>query len=938
MTDDDLRSKRQRREPAMTFPYTLDPFQQRSIDHLEDGDSVLVSAHTSAGKTTVAQYAIAKALNEKKRVIYTSPIKALSNQKYKEFSERYGSVGLMTGDTTIKADSDCLVMTTEILRSMLYRGTEMLREVGCVIFDEVHYMRDKARGVVWEETIIMLPEGCQYVFLSATIPNAAEFAGWVEHVHPNTKCHVVYTNMRPVPLQHYFYPEGADGIFLIVDDQSKFRDENFRKAMMALGADQREAGAIAAAGGGAADQAKQQQRRKPGNKKAILDIIQLVMEKQMAPVIVFAFSKKQCELNALSLAKLNFNNDEEDALVQEVFNNAIESLAEDDRQLPAVEHLIPLLRRGIGIHHSGLLPVLKEVVELLFQAGLVKVLFSTETFSMGLNMPARTVVFTSLQKFDGDKERYLTGGEYIQMSGRAGRRGLDRVGVVIAMIDEQVNPDAVKELVGGGADVLNSSFHLTYNMVLNLLRVEGVDPEFMMTRSFYQFQRARERPVLEAKIAELTAKRDAIVIENEEVCREYVSCAEQIKRLEEQNAKELLTPRYLKPFLQVGRIVLVQTAAGKSHGWGVVRGFEKTATDETLASSYRVDVYVLCHKIEPGAPRVYEPIALADFTTEVGDLYSVSFSMEDVRKVSRFRCGVAEDEAARMAMIKTLAKLDKQFGSDVPLLSAEEMGVESATYTKNARRIEAMRKQMAANPLSSAPSEALAADFAKFREKAAIEVEVERLSNDLTAISATVLQDELKQIMRVLRRLDYIDKDNLILRKGRVACEITTTDENEILLTELLFKGLLNDMETEMIVALLSTLVNQHSADEKDLNLPEMFRGPLKELQEVVERINQVCVESGLMKEGAVTEKVMPSLMEVTYKWTKGAKFIDIVGLTSAYEGDIVRMMRRLEELLRQLAGAAMSPAIGSVDLHDKFMRGIELIKRDIIFAPSLYL
>eukprot|EP00755_Sulcionema_specki_P006130 Sspe_Gene.5109::Locus_1681_Transcript_1_1_Confidence_1.000_Length_793::g.5109::m.5109/K12598/MTR4, SKIV2L2; ATP-dependent RNA helicase DOB1 len=221
------------REQAITFPYKLDTFQQEACDALERGESVMVAAHTSAGKTTVAIYAIAMGLRQKQRVIYTSPIKALSNQKYRELGERFDSVGLMTGDVTIKPDADCLVMTTEILRSMLYRGSEMLREVGFVIFDEVHYMRDKLRGVAWEETIILLPDKVQFVFLSATIPNSQEFADWIMHIHPGKKCTCIYTDYRPTPLQHFIYPVGADGMYLVVDENQQFKDET--NAMDALG-------------------------------------------------------------------------------------------------------------------------------------------------------------------------------------------------------------------------------------------------------------------------------------------------------------------------------------------------------------------------------------------------------------------------------------------------------------------------------------------------------------------------------------------------------------------------------------------------------------------------------------------------------------------------------------------------------------------------------
>ena len=219
--------------PARQYGFKLDPFQQTSVAAIERGESVLVSAHTSAGKTVVAEYAIAQSLRDNQRVIYTSPIKALSNQKFREFTAEFGDVGLMTGDVTINPSATCLVMTTEILRSMLYRGSEVMREVQWVIFDEIHYMRDKARGVVWEETIILLPDKVRYVFLSATIPNAMQFAEWICKTH-NQPCHVVYTDFRPTPLQHYLFPSGADGIHLVVDEKSVFREDNFQRAMGSL--------------------------------------------------------------------------------------------------------------------------------------------------------------------------------------------------------------------------------------------------------------------------------------------------------------------------------------------------------------------------------------------------------------------------------------------------------------------------------------------------------------------------------------------------------------------------------------------------------------------------------------------------------------------------------------------------------------------------------
>lgn len=952
MEDENIEPPKQRvrreTDPAMTFPYELDAFQKDSIDALENGDSVLVSAHTSAGKTTVALYAIAKALREKKRVIYTSPIKALSNQKFREFSDKYESVGLMTGDTTINSQSDCLVMTTEILRIMLYRGTEMLREVGCVIFDEVHYMRDKSRGVVWEETISLLPEGCQYVFLSATIPNAREFADWVESIHPETVVHVMDTDYRPVPLQHYLYPAGADGIFLVVDEKSKFREDNFSAAISVMGG--KLGGSESGEGGGSGASGQQGRRKERGgrggdNSWSIKEIIKLLMDTNMYPAIVFSFGKRTCERNAMDISQLNFNSTEEDALVTEVFNNAMESLSEDDRKLPAIQNLLPILKRGVGIHHSGLLPILKEVVEILFQAGLLKVLFSTETFSMGLNMPARTVVFTDVKKFDGTGTRYLTGGEYIQMSGRAGRRGLDRVGVVIAMIESEIEPDKLKTLMGGGADVLHSSFHLTYNMVLNLLRVEDVDPEFMMKRSFAQFQQLKHRPEVEDKFQELQSSIEKIVVPEEAMFQQYMICTEQLQKKKDELKAMIRLPKFIKDWMQEGRFVRIRRESDQvDFGWCVCRSFsaKSNKADAEDPKQYAILVSVICEKVENFSSSAdIRPCHVTDYTSTKADLYTLKFDFCDVDGLSTLKAKLPSQpdaEVGRSKIVQTLFRLHQQYQDDkVPLLSPEQMGVNDPRLIRLQKQEAALQKQLEDNVVVKNMTPALQKSFDLFKKKLELEKEKEKVSEQLEGMSKVVFSEELKQMMRVLRRLDYIDKDNIILRKARVACEISTTDENELLLTELLFKGIVNNMEVEMVVALLSCVVNVHRTPD-NFSLPEEFKGPFKELTEVVNRIAAVSVESGLLQENSSVEKVLPSLMEVTYMWAKGAKFSEIVSKTSAYEGEIIRMMRRLEEVLRQLAAASRSPAIGSITLHDKFLKGIELIKRDIVFSSSLYL
>ena len=386
------KKNRQNKSPAKIYPFELDPFQKQAVDYVEKGESVLVAAHTSAGKTAVAEYAVAKSLRDGQRVIYTSPIKALSNQKYRDLQEEFSDVGLMTGDITINPSATCLVMTTEILRSMLYRGSEIMREVAWVIYDEVHYMRDKERGVVWEESIILLPHKVRFVFLSATIPNAKQFVDWIAKIH-RQKCHVVYTNYRPVPLQHYIFPVGGDGLHLVVDEKGKFREGNFQKAMATLKSSDMDT-AMGDALTNSGNSKSKKRKRKSGGKGQNTDlynIIKLVMDRNLNPVIVFSFSKKDCEKYALELRKEDFNDEVEKDLVSQVYTNAIDSLSEDDQKLPQVEALLPLLKRGIGIHHGGLLPILKEIVEILFSEGLIKCLFATETFAIGINMPAKTV-------------------------------------------------------------------------------------------------------------------------------------------------------------------------------------------------------------------------------------------------------------------------------------------------------------------------------------------------------------------------------------------------------------------------------------------------------------------------------------------------------------------------------------------------------------------
>ncbi|XP_034939443.1 exosome RNA helicase MTR4 [Chelonus insularis] len=909
-------------QPAKAYKFVLDPFQKEAILCIENNQSVLVSAHTSAGKTVVAEYAIACSLRNKQRVIYTTPIKALSNQKYREFFEEFKDVGLITGDVTINPTASVLIMTTEILRNMLYRGSEVMREVGWVIFDEIHYMRDKERGVVWEETLILLPDNVHYVFLSATIPNARQFVEWVAHLH-HQPCHVVYTDYRPTPLQHYIFPAGGDGIHLVVNEDGVFKEDNFNRAMIYL----QQQG----------DSAKGDMKGRKGgirgtvpSQSNIFKIVKMIMERNFAPVIIFSFSKKDCEIYAMQMAQLDFNTSQEKQLIDEVFKNAMDVLSEEDRKLPQVENVLPLLKRGIGIHHGGLLPILKETVEILFSEGLIKALFATETFAMGLNMPARTVLFTTPRKFDGKDFRWITSGEYIQMSGRAGRRGLDEKGIVILMIDEKVSPSVGKEIIQGKADPINSAFHLTYNMVLNLLRVEEINPEYMLERSFYQFQNQATIPILYNKVKELQQSFDSIHIDNYDCIASYHEIRQQLDRLGVEYRNYLTKPEYLIPFLQPGRLVKIKNE-NDCFDWGIIVNFKKKNSKHPKENS-AVIVDVLLHISKQST----ENAPTACHNDEDGEIEVVPVLHTLIYQISSLRIYYPKDLRPldnRKSVLKTIQEVKKRFPDGPPLLNpVTDMKIEEAEFKDIVNQIKNLEERLFTHSFHQDPN--LKELYNIFLNKEETGIQLKQAKSDLKKAKSILKMDELKSRKRVLRRLAYCTGADVIELKGRVACELNGADE--LLLTEMIFNGLFRELNVPQMTALLSCFV----CDEKSNEMPKLvseLNGPLKQMQDLARKIAKISLEANLeLDEDSYVEKFKPYLMDVVYSWCKGASFLQICKMTDIYEGSIIRCMRRLEEILRQLSQAAKN--IGNTDLENKFSEAIKILKRDIVFAASLYL
>ncbi|KAE9016963.1 Exosome RNA helicase [Phytophthora rubi] len=948
------------KNPAKTYPFTLDPFQQQAVDYIEAGESVLVSAHTSAGKTAVAEYAIAKSLRDKQRVIYTSPIKALSNQKYRDLEEEFGDVGLMTGDITINPSATCLIMTTEILRSMLYRGSEVMREVAWVIYDEIHYMRDKERGVVWEESIILLPHKVRFVFLSATIPNSKEFAGWICHIH-HQPCHVVYTDYRPTPLQHYLFPAGGNGLHLVVDEKGKFREDNFQKAIATLSASVDDAAAELASYG---SNSKRRKAQKSNPKKKVgtdvFRIVKLIMERQYDPVIIFSFSKRECESYALLMSKLDFNTEEEKQSVDQLFKNAMDSLSDDDRALPQVDSILPLLRRGIGIHHGGLLPILKEVIEILFGEGLLKCLFATETFSMGLNMPAKTVVFTNCRKYDGNDFRWITAGEYIQMSGRAGRRSLDARGIVIQMLSEQMEPQVAKGILYGQADPLFSTFHLGYNMLLNLMRVEDADPEYMIKQSFHQFQNEQAAPALEEALERAKEEKDQIVIKNEEEVAQYYYLSRSLVRLKEDFLAIRNKPDFVVRFLNGGRLVKLYCpdsddgTTKPKWDWGVVVNFTtKNASDSTSATPDTI-VHVLLNCVadngntksndatngstasELPTPAPEGMMGLSTSTSYEMKICPVPLEMLDL--LSSLRVYIPKDLRtleSRQAVGKSVKEVLRRFPQGVPLLDPrEDMDIQDEQFARVIEKTIEAEKNLKSSAFHNASDKE--ARFALYNLKMESEAKMRELERKIKESKSLVLRDDLRRRRRVLRRLEFVDKEGVIQRKGRTACEVSTTDE--LLVTEMIFNGQFNDLSVNDTVALLSCLINMEK--KKDSDKPpqaESLEVPVRQLRETAQRIAKVMQDAKITIDVDEYAGVFnTSLVDVVIAWCQGAKFSQICKMSDAFEGTIIRCLRRLEELLRQLTLAAHS--IGDVELEKKFDEGGKKLKRDIVFAASLYL
>ncbi|MGK3947714.1 DEAD/DEAH box helicase [Microbacterium sp. K2] len=549
---------------AASQKFELDPFQIEGCHALEDGSSVLVAAPTGAGKTIVGEFAINLAMQTPRdKAFYTTPMKALSNQKFRELVDVYGAddVGLLTGDTNINGNARIVVMTTEVLRNMIYADSAALRDLRYVVMDEVHYLADRFRGAVWEEVIIHLPQQVRLVSLSATVSNAEEFGDWLDTVRGDTV--VIVSEIRPVPLEQHVLVR--DDLLPLFDDRAGIATALVNQELMRIRSstgsnydNNRDAQSYRSnrhAG-------RQAQRPPRGGRRAVRsanvhriermdrpDVVRLLEQANLLPAIFFIFSRVGCDAAVQQVRRsgVRLTSTEERAEIRAIVEDRTRTLQDEDLGVLGYWDWLENLERGVAAHHAGLLPAFKEVVEELYKRKLVKVVFATETLALGINMPARTVVLEKMEKFNGEARVAITSGEYTQLTGRAGRRGIDVEGHAVVQWTEGMDPQAVAALASRRTYPLNSSFRPTYNMAVNLIDLFGKQrAREVLESSFAQFQADRAvvglaRQVREAEES-LEGYKAAMACDHGDFL-DYASIRRELSDLEKKNRQDSNAPR-----------------------------------------------------------------------------------------------------------------------------------------------------------------------------------------------------------------------------------------------------------------------------------------------------------------------------------------------------------------------------------------------------------
>lgn len=855
------------------FPFPLDPFQLEAIDALNQGHSVVVSAPTGSGKTLVGEYAIHRALAHGQKVFYTTPLKALSNQKLRDFRGQFGheKVGLLTGDLSFNREAQIVVMTTEIFRNMLYAavdgGDDPLADVEAVVLDECHYMNDSQRGTVWEESIIHCLPAIQLVALSATVANAGQLTDWIERVHGPTQ--LVHSDFRPVPLAFSFC--SAKGLHPLLNDEGTGLHPNCKVWRAPKGA-----------------RRKGPKTPKPPQPEAppIGFVVAQMAERDMLPAIYFIFSRRSCDRGVKDLGKICLVNPAEQARIKARLDAYVAATPEAVRDGGHADALL----RGIAAHHAGVLPAWKELIEELFQQGLIKVVFATETLAAGINMPARTTVISALSKRTERGHRALMGSEFLQMAGRAGRRGLDSQGYVVTVQSRFEGVREAGQLATSPADPLVSQFTPSYGMVLNLLqRYDLAKAQELVQRSFGRYLATLDLVEDESRIADLMGQLDRLEdgsgdvpwedFEDYEKQRSCLREERRILRILQQQAEETLAHELTLAlqFASEGTLVSLKAPQLKGRVTPAVI-VQKTQgsgqfplllclTDENLWVLLPCNAVVSLHAelscLQVG--QVEAPLLRHAGELRHGDQASGALALAVGHMAGRHDMATPQYDLA--GEVQAHAQLVHQLEEELELHPAHRWG-DRKQLKKHRQRMEELQ------------------------------LEIEERQRILHYRSNRHWETFLS-LIEILRFFGALAGDDGLepTEVGRTVAALR--GDNELWLGLALMSGHLDELDPPQLAAVFEAI-------STEVNRPDLWSGypPPAAAEEALHDLRGLRRELERQQEQGKVDFPLwwePELMGLVQAWAKGTSWSDVIANTSLDEGDVVRIMRRTVDLLAQV-------------------------------------
>ncbi|MBM7520415.1 DEAD/DEAH box helicase [Nocardioides nitrophenolicus] len=897
------------RDFAAGFAFDLDDFQVEGCKAVEDGDGVLVAAPTGAGKTVVGEFAVHLALETERKCFYTTPIKALSNQKYHDLVERYGAdrVGLLTGDTTINGEAPVVVMTTEVLRNMLYARSRTLVGLGFVVMDEVHYLADRSRGAVWEEVIIHLPESVSVISLSATVSNAEEFGEWLETVRGSTR--TIVAERRPVPLfQHVMVGRRLLDLFAStdVDAAAGFVREGapVNDELMKLARDDWASSRLKGHRQPRGSRQGGPGSRNVGNGRRIwipgrLDVVERLRRDNLLPAIDFIFSRAGCDAAVQQCldANLRLTSPEERDEVIAYVESTLGALPSADLHVLGYHDFLDAASRGVAAHHAGMLPAFKECVEELYLRGLIKIVFATETLALGINMPARTVVLEKLSKWNGETHADITPGEYTQLTGRAGRRGLDVEGHAVVLWQPGMNPRELAGLASTRTYPLRSSFRPSYNMAVNLVHSFGRhQARELLEQSFAQFQ--ADRAVV-GLARQLRKAEDALAGYAEAAqCHlgdfmEYAGLRRRISELEKESSKVRRQDRRDEALaslerLQPGDVIVVPV--GKFAGPAVV-------VDPGLSEHGHRPLVIT-------AERQGRRLAMMDFPTPV----------EPVARIKLPKRVDARNPHQRKDIAQQVREAVRALPLSVTRPKAERGPVDEGV----AREIQALRAQVREHPCHGCAERE---DHARWAERhAKLQKDSELLAARIERRTNTVART-FDRVCEVLEALDYLREDE-VTERGRGLMRIYS--ELDLVAAESLRTGLWDDLSAPQLGAVLSALVYEaRRPEDGPANVPggaiQVTIDAMTRLWGDLERLEREHRLDFLRKPDA-------GFAWTAWRWAEGQELDEIITRNDQTAGDFVRQMKQLIDFAGQIADAAAGTPV-----RDTARQLVKLLRRGIV-------